>query len=66
MRTNHSGRRYLVTRFLMEYFVLAAVVASELWLFASCATRVGQTSARQTEQQLVPNVGVYYLISEVR
>jgi hypothetical protein len=66
MKTDRSARRKSITRFIIDSIALAAVVASEIWLGASWGARVGHTTASQTEQQPVPNVGVYYLITEVR
>ena len=51
---------------IMDCVALAAVVGSELWLGVSWAARVGHMTASQTREQPVPNVGVYYLITEVR
>ena len=51
---------------LTTSLMLAVLVASEIWLFASCTTRVGQTTACQTEKHQVSNVGSHYLITEVQ
>jgi hypothetical protein len=66
MKTDRSARRRLAISIIMDSIALAAVVGSELWLGASWATRVGHTNAYQTQEQPVPNVGIYYLITEVR
>ncbi len=66
MKTDRSARRKSLMSIIVDSLALAAVVGSEIWLGASWAARVGHTTASQTEEQPVPNVGVYYLITEVR
>lgn len=53
-------------RIIVDSLALAAVVGSEVWVGASWAARVGHTTASQTQEHPVQNVGVYYLITEVR
>jgi hypothetical protein len=50
---------------ILDSVALAAVVGIELWVGASWAARVGHTTASQTQEQPVPNVGIHYLITEV-
>jgi hypothetical protein len=66
MKTDRSARRKSLMNIIVDSITLAAVVGSEIWLGASWASRVGHTTASQTEEQPVPNAGVYYLITEVR
>jgi hypothetical protein len=51
---------------ILDSVALAAVVGSEVGVGASWAARVGHTTASQTQEQPVPNVGIHYLITEVR
>ena len=51
---------------ILDSFALAVVVGSEVWVGASWAARLGYTTASQTQEQSVPNVGIHYLITEVR
>ena len=66
MKTDRSARRKSLMNIIVDSIALAAVVGSEIWLGASWASRVGHTTGSQTEEQPVPNAGVYYLITEVR
>jgi hypothetical protein len=66
MKTDRSARRKLMISIIVDSLALAAVVGSELWVGASWAARLGHTTASQTQEQLVPNVGIHYLITEVR
>jgi hypothetical protein len=66
MKTDRSARRKLMISIILDSVALAAVVGSEVWVGASWAARVGHTTASQTQEQPVPNVGIHYLITEVR
>jgi hypothetical protein len=66
MKTDRSARRKLLISIILDSVALAAVVGSEVWVGASWAARVGHTTASQTQEQPVPNVGIHYLITEVR
>ena len=66
MKTERSVRGKLMIRIILDSFALAVVVGSEVWVGASWAARLGHTTASQTQEQSVPNVGIHYLITEVR
>jgi hypothetical protein len=66
MKTDRSARRRLAISIMMDSVALAAVVVSGVWLGASWAARLGHTTAYQPQEQPVPNVGIYYLITEVQ
>ena len=66
MKTDRSLRRKLTISIIMDSVALAAVVVSGVWLGASWAARLGHTTTYQTQEQPIPNVGIYYLITEVQ
>jgi len=66
MKPDRSARRKFMIRIIVDSLALAAVVGSEVWVGASWAARVGHTTASQTQEHPVQNVGIHYLIIEFR
>lgn len=62
MKTNASARYLVRIRAIMVYAALAATVGLDLYMGASLAARIGQTTARQT----VPNVSISDLMAAAR
>jgi hypothetical protein len=56
MKTNASVRYLVRLRAIMLCAALAALVGLELSLSQSLAARIGQTTSRQTDSPLTPNV----------
>lgn len=66
MKTNPSARRLVRIRVIMVCAALAAVVGLEFFLGASVAARIGQTTARQTDNPAAPNVSISDLMAAAR
>jgi len=58
METNSSARWFVRIRGIVLCLALVGMVGIAFWSGASLATRVGQTTAPQTESQQAPNLNL--------
>ena len=66
MKTNPSARHLVRIRLIMVCAALAASVGLELYLGASLAARIGQTTGRQNDSPATPGVGISDLMAAAR
>jgi flagellar basal body-associated protein FliL len=66
MKTNSSARRFVRIRGIVICLALVGMVGIAFWSGASLATRVGQTTAPQTEGPQAPNVNFADLMASAR
>jgi hypothetical protein len=66
MKTNSSARYIVRIRTIMLCATLAAIFGLEVYVGASLATRIGQTTARQTDSPAAPNVSISDLMAAAR
>ncbi len=66
MKTNASAQSLVRIRVIMVCGILAAIVGLDLFLGASLAARIGQTTGCQTDGPVAPNVSLSDLMAAVR
>ena len=66
MKTNSSARHLVRIRAIMLCATLAAIFGLEVYVGASLATRIGQTTSRQTDGPQAPSVGISDLMAAAR
>jgi len=66
MKTNASVRYLVRIRVIIVCAALAAIVGLEFSLSQSLAVRIGQTTARQTDNPAAPNVSISDLMAAAR
>jgi hypothetical protein len=63
MKTNTAARTLIRIRVTMVGAALAAIVGLDLFLVESLASRIGHTTARQTDGPQAPNVSISDLMA---
>ena len=66
MKTNSSARYLVRIRVIMVCAALAAIVGLDLFLGKSLASRIGHTTACQTDGPATPNVGISDMMAAAR
>jgi hypothetical protein len=66
MKTNPSARYLVKIQRIMVCVALAAIVGLEFYLGASLASRIGQTTACQTDTPAAPDVNIWDLMAAAR
>ena len=63
MKTNTAARNLVRIRVIMVCAALAAIVGLDLFLVESLASRIGHTTAPQTDSPAAPNVSISDLMA---
>jgi hypothetical protein len=66
VKTDPSARYLVAIRFIMVCTAIAFIAGTEFVVSRSLATRINQTTARQTEAPQAPNVSLSDLMASAR